>query len=160
MNTNEKLITDFYTAFQNKDWKGMQACYHYDIVFNDPVFENLKGGEAKAMWHMLIGSSKELTLQFNAINANDHSGVAHWEAFYPFSQTGRKVHNIIDAQFKFKDTKIIRHTDHFNFWRWSRMALGTSGLLLGWTPLINKKIKSIARAGLDKFLKEHEEYAA
>ena len=136
----------------------MQACYHNDIVFNDPVFQNLKGGEAKAMWHMLIDSSKKLTLQYNTISAHGDSGVAHWEAYYPFSRTGRKVHNIIDAKFEFKDNKIIRHTDHFNFWRWSRMALGTPGIILGWTPLINRKVKSIARAGLDKFLKEHKEY--
>ncbi len=160
MNANEKLITDFYTAFQNKDCKAMQACYHPDIVFNDPVFTNLKGNEAKAMWHMLTQAAKELTLQFNAIKANETTGSAHWEAFYPFSRTGRKVHNIIDAQFEFRDNKIIKHTDHFNFWRWSKMALGTSGLLLGWTPLIHNKVRATAGENLKKFIKEHPEYAS
>ena len=160
MNTNEKLIIDFYTAFQNKDYKGMQACYHPDIVFNDPVFTHLKGGEAKAMWHMLIQSAKGLTLQFNSSQANETSGAAHWEAFYPFSRTGRKVHNIIDAQFEFKDGKIIKHTDHFNFWRWSRMALGTPGILLGWSPLIRNKVSATASENLKKFMREHPEYTS
>jgi len=160
MTVNEQLLTDFYTAFQNKDWKAMQACYHEDVVFNDPVFHDLEGGEAKAMWHMLISSGKELTLHYNGVKADDHSGSAHWEAFYPFSKTGRKVHNIIDAKFEFKDHKIIRHTDHFSFWRWSRMALGTPGILLGWTPIIHTKVRSIARAGLSKFIQEHQEYVS
>jgi limonene-1,2-epoxide hydrolase len=158
MNTNEKLITDFYSAFQNKDWKAMQACYHDDILFNDPVFSNLEGKEAKAMWHMLILSGKDLTLQFNSVKADEQKGSAHWEAFYSFSRTGRKVHNVIDAQFKFKESKIIRHTDVFDFWKWSRMALGTPGLLLGWSPIVHNKVTATAETGLRKFMMANTEY--
>ena len=42
--------------------------------------------------------------------------------------------------------KIVRHIDRFDFWRWSRMALGPAGLLLGWTPLLHKKVQAKARA--------------
>jgi ketosteroid isomerase-like protein len=110
----EELITKFYTAFQNKDWKTMQSCYHDEVVFSDPVFQNLKGNEAKAMWHMLVSAGKDLKLDFSNAKANDKSGSCHWEAFYSFSRTGRKVHNIIDATFEFKDGKIIRHSDVFD----------------------------------------------
>jgi len=158
MNPNENLIKNFYTAFRNKDWKGMQACYHPDIVFNDPVFQNLKGKEAKAMWHMLASSAKDLVIQFDSIKADEQKGSCHWEAFYPFSRTGRKVHNIIDAKFEFKDGIIINHTDTFSFWRWSRMALGTPGVLLGWSSLIHNKVQQTARVNLDKFIAANPEY--
>ena len=45
--------------------------------------------------------------------------------------TGRPVHNIIDAQFTFRDGLIVTHIDTFNLWRWSRMALGPKAVALG-----------------------------
>jgi ketosteroid isomerase-like protein len=148
----EELITKFYTAFQNKDWKTMQSCYHDDIQFSDPVFQNLKGKEAKAMWHMLVSSGKDLRLEFSKVKSSNHQGSCHWEAFYTFSRTGKKVHNIIDAEFEFKDGKILKHTDTFDLWKWSGMALGISGTLLGWSPLIRNKIRGIATENLKKFM--------
>jgi hypothetical protein len=61
---------------------------------------------------------------------------------------------VIDADFEFKDGKIFRHRDHFDFWRWSRMALGTSGLLLGWTPFLKNKVQTTAKARLRKFMEK------
>ena len=148
----EQLIKTFYTAFQNKDWKTMQSCYHDEIVFSDPVFRNLKGNEAKAMWHMLVTSGKDLTIDFSKVKANDRKGSCHWEAFYTFSRTGRKVRNSIDTKFVFKDGKIFRHTDTFNLWLWSSMALGIVGVLLGWSPLIKNRVRSLAEHNLGKFM--------
>ena len=158
MNTHQKLITDFYAAFQNKDWKTMQACYHDEVSFQDPVFPSLKGKDAKAMWHMLTNASKDLILEYNSVEANDHEGSAHWEARYTFSKTGRKVHNIIEAKFEFKDGKIIRHTDKFSFWRWIRMALGTPGLFLGWAPMIRNKVRETAKNNLKLFKVRYPQY--
>jgi ketosteroid isomerase-like protein len=155
---HKQLITNFYTAFQNKDWKTMQACYHNDVVFSDPVFQNLKGKEAFAMWHMLVEAGKDLRLEFKDAKANEQEGSCHWEAHYSFSRTGRKVHNIIDAKFKFKDGKIIEHNDTFDLWRWTRMALGTSGILLGWTPMVQKKIRNLAQSNLQKFMSTQPAY--
>lgn len=57
-----------------------------------------------------------------------------------------------------KEGKIVGHVDHFDFWRWSRQALGAPGLLLGWTPILRGKIRSRARGNLDRFLAAHPEY--
>lgn len=38
MQTNAEVINRFYTAFQQKDYQGMNACYSDDIVFSDPAF--------------------------------------------------------------------------------------------------------------------------
>jgi ketosteroid isomerase-like protein len=158
MHPNEQLIHRFYSAFAQRDWKTMQACYHDDVLFNDAAFTNLKGKQAKAMWHMLAENAKDFSLEFNQVKANETTGSCHWEARYKFSKTGRSVLNKIDASFEFKDGLIYRHTDSFDFWRWSRMALGTIGLLLGWSGFLQNKVKATAMGSLKKFIETRKDY--
>lgn len=153
MHPNEELIEKFYTSFQKLDAEAMLSCYHAGIRFSDPVFPNLAQPEVGAMWRMLCKQAKNFELTFADTQANDRTGKAHWEAHYDFSATGRRVHNKIDAEFEFQDGKIIKHTDSFNFWKWSRMALGAKGLLLGWTPLVRNKVQKQAAARLAGFMK-------
>jgi ketosteroid isomerase-like protein len=153
MHPNKQLIESFYRAFQKLDADAMVLCYHADIHFSDPVFPDLSRDEVGAMWRMLCSQAKNFELTFDSIEANDQKGKAHWEARYDFSATGRRVHNKIDAEFEFQDGKIIRHTDTFNFWKWSSMALGPVGFLIGWTPMLRKKVQKQARGRLDKFVK-------
>ncbi|MEN9670596.1 MAG: hypothetical protein RL018_873, partial [Pseudomonadota bacterium] len=42
--------------------------------------------------------------------------------------------------------------DSFNFWAWSRQALGAPGLLIGWTPFLRAKVQATANDNLQKFL--------
>ncbi|HWA33992.1 MAG TPA: nuclear transport factor 2 family protein [Cyclobacteriaceae bacterium] len=158
MENPKDTIERFYSAFQKKDWKTMQECYHPEVQFSDPVFTALKGNSAKAMWHMLILAGKDLELTFSNVHANGNTGSCDWEAFYSFSRTGRKVHNVIQAAFEFRDGKIIRHTDSFDLWKWAGMALGTSGKLLGWSPLIRLKVIDTAARNLTRFISDHPEY--
>lgn len=155
MSANERLIEQFYTAFQNKDFVTMQQCYHPEASFSDPVFSSLTGQEVKAMWEMLLTASKDLKVSFRNVKADELKGSCSWDAWYTFSRTGRKVHNVIDAAFEFRDGKILRHRDTFNFWHWSRQALGISGLLLGWTPVVQNKVRDTARTGLSKFMNKN-----
>lgn len=153
MNNHENLITAFYAAFAKHDHAGMAACYHDDVEFTDPVFGTLKGVQAKAMWQMLLERSKgSLQISFSNVHATDTTGSAHWEAIYPFSKTGRTVHNKIDAAFQFKDGKIIKHTDHFDLYKWSRQAFGVTGTLLGFTPFFQNKIRATATKSLHSYL--------
>ena len=46
---------------------------------------------------------------------------------------------------------VIRHVDRFDFWRWSRQALGAPGWLLGWTSLLRGKVRAQAAKGLAAF---------
>jgi ketosteroid isomerase-like protein len=148
MNPNEQLIEIFYVSFQKLDAEGMIGCYHDDVEFSDPAFGKLNAAEAKGMWRMLCASAKNFELSFSGVEADERKGKAHWEARYDFSATGRRVHNKIDAAFDFKDGKIIKHSDTFDFWKWSAQALGAKGTLLGWTPLVKKKVRAQARAKL------------
>jgi len=152
MHPNAQLLTDFYTAFAERDHEAMGSCYADEARFDDPVFPNLTAPEVRAMWRMLCERGADLEVVFSGISADDETGKAHWEADYTFSATGRKVHNVIDASFRFNDGKIVRHQDRFDFWTWSRMALGIPGLLLGWTPIIQGKVRGQAGAQLEKFM--------
>ena len=151
MDQNKEVITRFYKAFQKLDWITMQSCYHPLARFSDPVFQDLNGEDVKAMWQMLCGNAKNFSLQFSDIISEGDKGKCRWDAWYTFSKTGRQVHNVIHANFRFKDGLIIEHNDNFNFWRWSRMALGLSGVFLGWTPFLQNKVKKTARKSLLKF---------
>jgi ketosteroid isomerase-like protein len=151
MHPNARLIETFYSSFQKRDAEGMVACYHPDVRFSDPVFHELVGPRACAMWRMLCGRAKDLEIEFRDIQADDRTGSAHWEARYLFTATGRKVHNVIDAKFEFEGGKIVRHADTFDLWRWAGMALGAKGKLLGWLPPIQQAIHKKAIGGLDEF---------
>lgn len=148
---NAQLIEAFYTAFQRRDAEAMAACYHADVTFSDPVFRDLHGPRAGAMWRMLCKRATTLTIEFSDVWADDRTGRAHWDARYEFSATGRQVLNRIDARFEFADGKIVRHTDSFDLWKWAGMALGPKGKLLGWLPPVQAAIRKQALRGLDEF---------
>lgn len=134
----------------------MLECYHDDITFEDPAFGVLQGEEAKNMWRMLCHTQREK--EFKVITSNieytPEAGKARWEAFYTFSKTGRKVHNVIHATFKFKDGKIINHVDRFNLYKWSKQAMGLKGILVGWTTFFRKKLNNQTRFLLSEFQKK------
>ncbi|MDG4715767.1 nuclear transport factor 2 family protein [Winogradskyella marincola] len=146
------LISNFYQAFHQLDAKKMASYYHKDVIFEDPAFGVLKGKQAHAMWHMLCESQKGKDFRVEASNITENS--AHWEAFYTFSKTGRKVHNKIDATFEFKDGLIIKHTDHFNLHTWAKQAIGFKGWLLGGTDFFRKKLQSKTNYLLKKYMAE------
>ena len=151
MNSNLQVLEKFYSSFKSLDGQGMSECYHESVQFSDPVFPDLKGAMASSMWKMLCSEARDFELTFHSLQADEKKGQAHWEAKYCFSKTGRSVHNKVFAVFEFQDGKIIRHRDHFSFWKWSSMALGPVGLVLGWSPLIKNEVKKQANKGLMRF---------
>jgi len=153
---NSALLTRFYQAFAALDAETMASCYNADASFHDEVFTLNGKDEIAAMWRMLCQATRAKgmdawSLQFSAVSADQHQGRAHWQARYRFSASGRLVHNIIDAQFGFRDGLISSHRDRFDFWSWSRQALGAPGWLLGWTPMLRGKVHSQATANLKAF---------
>lgn len=152
---NERLIESFYDAFDRRDGDAMAACYAPGARFHDPVFQELRGEEPGAMWRMLTGRAEDLRIELVEHAADDSTGSARWLADYTFTQTGRKVHNDVRARFRFEDGLIAEHDDSFGFHRWARQALGPSGLLLGWSPVVQGPVRRRARAGLDEFMGSH-----
>jgi len=138
----KEVISKFYEAFNALNAEEMVSFYHDEIHFEDPAFGILEGEKAKNMWRMLCNSQKgkDFTIEYSNVVSNDLNGSVHWEAYYNFSKTGRKVHNKIDASFEFKDGKIIKHIDSFNLFIWAQQAMGLTGTILGWTPFFKKKL--------------------
>jgi ketosteroid isomerase-like protein len=157
MHPNGAVIEKLYTCFKELDGDGMAQCYHENAEFSDPVFQHLKGSEIEAMWKMLCSQARGFELIFNDVQADAATGSAHWEAKYTFSKTGRQVHNSIKASFRFREGKIIEHRDSFNFWKWSIMALGPIGSILGWSPLLKNKVRRQAAKNLEKYIQNSNE---
>ena len=152
---NEQIIQKFYESFAGNNADAMISCYADDIEFSDPAFGLLKGEDAKNMWKMLVERAKgNIKIEFKNVVADDKKGSADWTADYLFSKTGRKVFNEIHADFEFQDGKIIKHTDNFDLWKWSKQALGISGVLLGWSSFLKNKIQKNARESLAEYSKK------
>ncbi len=148
MHPNAELVTRFYAAFAQRNAAGMHACYHRDVHFSDPVFPDLRGDDVRAMWDMLCTRGKDLTLTCSDVNADDVRGSARWVARYTFSATGRHITNHIAAEFTFRDGLIVRHRDQFSLYGWARQALGLTGLLLGWSRMVQSRVRTQAAASL------------
>jgi ketosteroid isomerase-like protein len=148
-----KLVDDFYGAFARRDGDAMAALYAKDVHFHDPVFLDLHGDQARAMWKMLCGRAKDLRVTHEVLDASETSARARWIANYTFS-TGRAVENRIEASMEIGGGLITRHTDRFDLYRWARQALGPMGVVLGWSPLVQGRIRRTAREGLDRFMSQ------
>ncbi len=147
---NEDVISKFYSSFANADSASMIELYSDDVRFSDPVFGILKGSQAKSMWKMLVRTG--IVITFGGIKSSGNKVYANWQAEYIYTPTKRKVVNKIKAEFELKDGKIISHSDKFSLWKWSAMALGMTGLLLGWTSTVKHKIRTMANASLRSFM--------
>jgi ketosteroid isomerase-like protein len=158
MHPHQHTLQTFYAAFARLDAETMAGCYAEDVQFSDPVFTLHGQREVGGMWRMLCAATRSKgqdvwRLEYRDLRADASGGQAHWEAHYRFSATGRMVHNRIDGRFQFNAAGLItQHSDAFDFWAWSRQALGTPGLLLGWTPVLRNKVRGQAAAKLQEFL--------
>jgi len=155
---SEQVIEKLYQAFRNLDADTMASCYADDATFEDEAFTLNGKREIVGMWRMLSeavqAKGKDVwKLDYSGIRMDGDRGFAHWEPHYRFSATGRMVHNIIDAEFRFRDGLIVAQRDRFEFKRWARQALGPMPvLLLGWTPLLRNKVRKTAGENLKRFL--------
>ena len=147
---NQEVINQFYSSFKNGDPAGMIACYHNTVIFEDPAFGKLEGEKAKAMWQMLLSKKEEseMSVSFSVLNDNQ----AEWIANYKYGPNKKPVINAVSASFVFEDGKIIKHTDHFDLWKWSKQALGAAGYLLGWSGFMKNKIQATTNKLLNKYI--------
>lgn len=147
----------FYEAFAHHDAATMASCYAPDATFADPAFGTLTGPEVPAMWAMLLARSQgKLTVTYVIESADERSAHVRWHATYPFSRTGRTVHNIVRSHLQCTAEGLIAtQTDRFDLWRWARQALGLPGWLVGWTGAFRAKLQAQARAGLAAYRAQH-----
>lgn len=145
------VVERFYTAFAALDGDAMAACYAPDARFSDPVFPDLHGDGIGAMWRMLCLGARDWGLEYRVLAADADGARVAWTATYRFSATGRLVRNRVTSTLRIVDDRIVAQVDRFDFWRWSRQALGPPGLLLGWTQWLRHKVRAQAAARLAQF---------
>jgi len=150
MADNAEVIRELYEAMDRHDGAAMAAFYEPDGRFRDPAFGELSGAEAGDMWRMLTSRADDLAVELVEHASDGDVGSARWIARYTFTRTGRPVTNHVRAQFRFRDGRIVEHTDSFPFWRWARQALGPAGVVLGLPPF-NRLIRRRARRDLGEF---------
>lgn len=142
------LIVRFYDALGRRDAAVMAACYARDATFRDPVFGELDAADTAAMWRMLCARGKDLAITTTGVHADAEGGRAHCRATYSYGPTARPVANEIDASFRFRRGLIVEHVDRFDLKRWATQALGLSGRVLGFTPLLAPMVRRQAKGAL------------
>jgi hypothetical protein len=152
---HQDIVDRFYQALGKRDGETMARCYANQATFSDPAFPNLDAKEVRGMWRMLCSRSTDLKVDYTVRKIDDKHFEVDWNAYYTFTKTGRKVHNIIRADIFLDQGLIVKHRDRFDFWRWSRQALGLPGLLLGWTPILRGSVQKQARQNLEQFMQKH-----
>jgi ketosteroid isomerase-like protein len=140
----------FYDAFAVGDWYTMGLLYAPNATFSDPAFPLLSAEETALMWKMLLTRARDFKLSAR-VKEDDQRARIQWVARYTFGKTGRRVVNRINTDMTLSAGRIVRQVDSFDFWRWSRQALGMPGLLLGWTPYLKGKVQQEAAANLARF---------
>jgi len=149
----QETRVEFYDAFSKKDFKTMQGLYDDNATFTDEVFVGLNANQARNMWEMLLTRSTDLVVKLmDSKSTSGETGIAIWEAKYTFSKTNRKVINNVTSHLTFNNGKIIAQVDAFDFYKWARQAMGTPGILLGWTDFFKRKVQQTAMDGLNKFI--------
>lgn len=146
-------VERLYAGLAAHDGEAMAVCYAPGATFSDPLFTGLHDGEPQDMWRMLTSRAGDMTVELVAHDATgDGRGTANWVATYVFSATGNRVVNDVQSVFLFDpDGLIVDQQDDFDFWRWARQALGRTGLLLGWTPVLLHKVRDRSKGQLAAF---------
>jgi ketosteroid isomerase-like protein len=149
--SNVALVERFYAAFDRRDHGAMAASYAPTARFSDPVFQALTGPRIGTMWRMLCERATDLRVERGPVRMAGDMVRVEWQAWYTYSATGRRVHNRIAASLRVEHGLIRRHDDVFDLYRWARQALGIKGLVLGWTPPVQRAIRRQASRSLDAF---------
>ena len=149
MHPNEALVRRFYACFAARDAEGMAGCYHPEVFFSDPAFPRLRGAAAGDMWRMLLSRSRDLEVTLEEASGGADGVVARWTARYTFR--GRPVVNRVRSMFAFREGRIVRHYDHFSFWRWAAQGFGPWGAALGWFGPFRWAVRQRAARALERF---------
>lgn len=144
-------LRTYFIALAQRDWEAMGACYHEGARFNDQVFHQLDAREVRAMWKLTLSDAVDMRVTFSILEENAGGGRVRWNAWYTDAD-GRRVHNFVTSTFVLKDGLILRQDDEFDFWRWSRQALGFPGLILGWTTWLRGRVRDRAMSRLHREL--------
>jgi hypothetical protein len=130
MHPNAKLIERLYRALDRHDSETMAACYHPKARFRDIAFALDRQTDIADMWRMIC--TTDISAKFEIVSADEQSGAAKLVDEYTFSDTHRRVRNVIESRFTFQGGLIYTHEDTCDPKAWAAAALGgVTGFLAG-----------------------------
>jgi hypothetical protein len=157
------VVGRFFEAFAASDWQTMARCYHDKASFSDPVYPDLREERIVYMWHQLLGAAEtsklksgsnkahslnNLKLAYRVLFGDERKAQVQWTATYFYRN--RLVTNQVLSTLAIWDDKIVRQVDEYNFWRWSRQALGLTGLAFGAMPWYQRSVQRSAQSRLEQ----------
>ncbi len=157
------VVGRFFEAFAASDWQTMARCYHDKASFSDPVYPDLREERIVYRWHQLLSAAEtstlksgsknshslnNLKLEYRVLFGDERKAQVLWTASYLYQN--RSVSNEVLSTLAIWDDKIVRQVDEYNFWRWSRQALGLTGLAFGAMPWYQRSVQRSAQSRLEQ----------
>ena len=134
MHPHTEVLTRLFTALDRHDHEAMAACYAENASFRDIAFKLEGRTRIHAMWHMICDGDIKTTFKIDEVD--DRTAFVTVVDDYTFRAKGRKVHNVIQSRFRFKDGAIVEQQDSCDSRQWASMAIGgVGGFLAGRIPL-------------------------
>ena len=149
MHRHAELLHKLFSALERRDARAIADCYHAHATFRDIAFDLQGKKEIHDMWRMIC--SGDIRASFTIVHADDGGGHVKVVDEYTFTDTGRRVRNVIDSRFTFADHLVVEHRDVCDARAWAAMAIGgVGGFLAGRIGLLRR---SKARRKLTAFVK-------
>jgi hypothetical protein len=155
------VVGRFFEALALSDWQTMARCYHDKASFSDPIYPDLREERIVYMWHELLAAATDnapkekstnrlnltdLLLEYRILFGDERKAQVQWTATYRYGK--RSVRNEVLSTLAIWDDKIVRQVDEYNFWSWSRQALGLPGLVFGAMPWYQRSVQRSAQSRL------------
>ena len=138
MHSHTEVLTRLFTALDRHDHEAMAACYAENARFRDIAFKLQGRTRIHAMWHMICDGDIKTTFKIDEVD--DRTGFVTVVDDYTFRAKGRKVHNVIQSRFRFKDGSIVEQQDSCDSRQWASMAIGgVGGFLAGRIPRLRRR---------------------
>jgi ketosteroid isomerase-like protein len=137
MHPHAALLQTLFGALARHDAQAIADCYHPDAIFHDIAFDLRGRTEIHAMWRMVCAGDIRAT--FDIMSADDEAGHVRVVDEYTFTETGRRVRNVIESRFRFADHLVIEHRDQCDPRVWADMAIGgVGGFLAGRVEVLRR----------------------
>ena len=143
------VVDRFFEALRRADMSVIDHCYHAQISYSDPLFEDLRGARVALRWRMLLAQAGSFSLEHSLVFADERKAQVQWTADYRLN--GRPVRISMLSTLAIWDDLIVRQVDEYDLWKYCRQAQGLAGVLLGGMQPFQKIIKRRARNELERF---------
>lgn len=144
MSKKIEIVKEFYEALNKRDYKIVNGLYHSEAKYRDEIFD-FNGIEIHALWYNATLPEMDISVKLESIREEGDKVITEWEMRYTLDIIKRRINLKEKGVFEFKDEKIYRHTDTYDFWAWCTQAFGAIGRVMGWSNWLRNRVRNQAR---------------